>query len=62
MEIIQLTKIDSSNPKVENSIVQFKKLIEILNTKNLPENIVKKIIGGLAIILGLLLFFTKISI
>ena len=43
MEIIQLTKIDSSNPKIENSIVQFKILIETLNTKNLPENIVKKI-------------------
>ena len=43
MEIIQLTKIDSSNPKVENSIIQFKRLVEILNTKNLPKNIIEKI-------------------
>ena len=43
MEITRLIKIDNSNPKVENSIVQFKKLIEILNTKNLPENIIEKI-------------------
>ena len=50
MEIIQLTKIDSSNPKIENSIVQFKKLIEILNTKNLPENIVKKINSEISIL------------
>ena len=50
MEIIQLIKIESSNPKVENSIAQFKKLIEILNSKNLPENIVEKINSEISVL------------
>lgn len=43
MEILQLTKTDSGNLKVQNSIAQFNKLVEILNTKSLPQNIVEKI-------------------
>lgn len=50
MQIIQLAKIDNSNSKVENSIAQFKKLVEILNTKNLPENIVEKINSEISIL------------
>jgi hypothetical protein len=41
MKIIQLNKIDDNNHKIEKSITQFRKLIEILNTKNIPENIVE---------------------
>lgn len=48
MKIIQLLKKDTNNSKVDHSILQLNNLVDILNTKNIPENIIEQINSELA--------------
>lgn len=48
MKIIQLVKKDTNNSKVDHSILQLNNLVDILNTKNIPENIIEQINSELA--------------